>query len=462
MSTAQPDACILCDESSDRKAYEKPLQELQLEPEGALTDCSVADGLLGTNKQANEPRTEAFCQPTPDSDTTTIASVIPTEDTAVSNGTITRNEDPINGNEAKGTEPVEQHHDPIVVKELSVKSIDDKAKAEEQNAVRRNSLGNGQSVVKEVAVMETGHTADADDQINSLDTGHVNCEKRIGSEDSAHVASFEDCAQVISSENPVQVVDKDPCHGSLHKNIKIKSKKHVSSPIVNFCFGSKQLLLASLKPRKRRKHKRARRRSTSDANAESIADDQQTSTSETVFTNGISRKSHRRKRSRNTASYDDAQIQMYNKKQNLGNSCAAELTMDNKASKGATLGGAELASSCPSSVSNLVSGKCGGTDEKGSWHFNLLTRGLRVPQWDDDDMPNTKVGDLQHSSSTSIGYVLDERDEEYDRGRRKKVSKSKRGFSGPNPFQEEENIRSRHHGSGGDYKLSRPDRDTSF
>ncbi|CAN6252961.1 unnamed protein product [Urochloa humidicola] len=447
MSTAQPDAYILCDESSDQNAYEKPLQELQLEPDGALTDCSVADGLLGTKKQANEPRTEAFCQPTPDSDTATTASVIPTEDTTVSNGTITRNEDSINGNEAKGTEPVKQHHDPIVVKELSVKSIDDKAKAEEQNAVRRNSLGNGQSMVKEVAVMETGHTADADDQtsvqINSLDTGHVNCEKRIGSEDSAHVASFKDCAQVISSENPVQVVDKDPCHGSLHKDIKIKSKKHVSSPIVNFCFGSKQLLLASLKPRKRRKHKRARRRSTSDANAESIADDQQTSTSETVFTDGISHKSHRRKRSRNTASSEDAQIQMYNKKQNLGNSCAAELTMDNKASKGATLGGAELASSCPSCVSNLVSG-CGGTDEKGSWHFNLLTRGLRVPRWDDDDMPNTKVADLQHSSSTSIGYVLDERDEEYDRGRRKKVRKSKRDFQWtPNPFQEEENTRSR-------------------
>ncbi|CAN6245783.1 unnamed protein product [Urochloa humidicola] len=346
MSTAQPDACILCDESSDQKAYEKPLQELQLEPDGALTDsgkdipaafqlCNVADGLLGTNKQANEPRTEAFCQPTPDSDTTTIASVIPTEDTAVSNGTVTGNEDSINVNEGKGTEPVKQHHDPIVVKELSVKSIDDKAKAEEQNATRSNSLGNRQSMVKEVAVMETGHMADADDQtsvqINSLDTGHVNCETIIGSEDSAHVASFEDCAQ----------------------------------------------------------------------------------------------------------------IQMYNKKQNVGNSCAAGLTLGNKASKDATLDGAELASSCPSSVSNPDSGKCGGADEKGSWHFNLLTRGLRVPRWDDDDMPNTKVADLQHSSSTSIGYVLNEWDEEYDRGKRKKVRKSNRDFSGPNPFQEMENIRSR-------------------
>jgi hypothetical protein len=35
------------------------------------------------------------------------------------------------------------------------------------------------------------------------------------------------------------------------------------------------------------------------------------------------------------------------------------------------------------------------------------------------------------------------RDEEYDRGKRKKVRKSMRDFSGPNPFQEVENNRSR-------------------
>ncbi|TKW42026.1 hypothetical protein SEVIR_1G357000v4 [Setaria viridis] len=457
--TAQPDACVLCDANSDQKAYEKPLQELQLESDGALTDsgkgipasafqlCNGADGLLGANEQAIEPQTEVFCKPTPDSDATTIAPFIPTEDTAVSNGTLTGNEDSTSGNEAKGTEPVKQHDGLIVVKELSVKSIDDKVKVEEQTAVRNNSLGDGQSLAKEVSVMETGHMADADDQTfkknNSLDTGHVNCEKKIGSEDSAHVASSEDCAQMMCSENSVQVVDKDPCHGNLHKIIKIKSKKHVSHPAVNFYFGSKQLLLASLKPCKKRKHKRTRRRLTSDANAESTGDDRQTSTSETVLTSGMSRKSHRQKRSRNSASSEDA-VQMYNKKQNLGNSCAAELTLDKKVSKDATLAAAELAaSSCPSSVLNPDSGKCGVTDEKGSWHFNLLTRGLRVPQWDDDDMPNTKAAEMQHSSSTSIGYVLDERDEEYDRGRRKKVRKSKQGFSGPNPFQEMENIRSR-------------------
>ncbi|CAI0394518.1 unnamed protein product [Linum tenue] len=36
----------------------------------------------------------------------------------------------------------------------------------------------------------------------------------------------------------------------------------------------------------------------------------------------------------------------------------------------------------------------------------------------------------------SIGYVADEWDEEYDRGKRKKVRESKEDFSGPNPFQQ--------------------------
>lgn len=180
----------------------------------------------------------------------------------------------------------------------------------------------------------------------------------------------------MCSENSVQVVGKDPCHDSLHKNMKIKSKKHVKHPVVNLCFGPKQLLLASLKPRKERKHKRTRRRFTSSVHTESIAEDQETSTSETVLTSGISHRSHTRKHCQNSASSEDS-VQMYDKKQNLGHSCAVELTMDKKGTEDATLAGAKLASLCPRSMSNPDSGKCEGKGEKGSWHFNLLTRGLR-------------------------------------------------------------------------------------
>ncbi|XP_062220580.1 uncharacterized protein LOC133919988 isoform X2 [Phragmites australis] len=410
-SPGQPDVCIY-DASCDQKACEKPLQELQLEPDGALTDsgkdipaaafpiCNGADGLLGANEQVNEPRTDPFCKPTPDIDTTTIAEVIPTEDTAVSNGTISSNEDLTSDNEAKETEPVKQHDGLVVVKELSAKNIDDKVNAEEQASVLNNTLEDGKALVKELSVMDTDHMAEAEEQTsvlnNSLDIGLVDSEKKICSEGSAHVVCSEDCAQAICSEDSVQVLDKGPCDGSLHRKMEIKSKKHVKYPVVNLFFGSKRLLFTSLKPHKKRKHKKTKRRSGSSMDIESIANDQQTSTSETVLTGGC--KSHRWKRSRNTASSEDG-VQIFNKKQNLGDSSASELTMDKKDSKDETLASAELASSCPSSVANPGSGKCAYTNEKGSWHFNLLTRGLReitVPRWDDNGMPNTMATELQY------------------------------------------------------------------
>ncbi|XP_062221710.1 ubiquitin carboxyl-terminal hydrolase 23-like isoform X3 [Phragmites australis] len=509
-SQREPDACILHDASCDQKTCEKTLRDLQLKSDGSLTDsgkdiaavsfpiCNGSDGLLGANNQATEPQTDPFCKPTSDSDTVTIAQIIPTEDTAVSNETVSTHEDSTSGNEAKETEPIKQHDEVAVVKERSVKIIDEKENADEQASLPNkledgqalvkklsvmdtdrtadaeeqasvpNKLEDGQALVKELSVMDTDHMADAEEQAlvkelsvmdtdhmagadeqisvqnNLLDIGQVNSENKI-SEDSAQVVCSEDCAQAMCSEDSVQVLDKYPCHGNLHKNMKIKSKKHVKYPVVNLFFGSKQLLLASLKVRKKRKQRRTKKQSRSSMDIESIANDQQTSTSETVLTSGISCKSYRRKRSHNTASSEDG-AQIFYKKQNLGDSIsAADRTMDKKDSKDATLASAELASSCPSSVANADSGKCTYTNENVSWHFNLLTRGLReitVPRWDDNDMPNTTAKELQYLSSTSIGYVLDEWNEEYDRGRRK-VRKSKGDFSGPNPFQETASIRSR-------------------
>lgn len=86
-SPAEPDVITL----HDQKAYEKPLQEQQLEPDGAFADsgevtpaafptCNGADGLLGSNGQASEPRTDPFCKPTLDiSNTAAIVQIIPTK-----------------------------------------------------------------------------------------------------------------------------------------------------------------------------------------------------------------------------------------------------------------------------------------------------------------------------------------------------------------------------------------------
>jgi len=71
--------------------------------------------------------------------------------------------------------------------------------------------------------------------------------------------------------------------------------------------------------------------------------------------------------------------------------------------------------------------------------MSMLTRGLEetvVSHWDGIELPPCQTAASNNVESTSIGYVLDEWDEEYDRGKRKKVRQFKQIFDGTNPFQE--------------------------
>ncbi|XP_010536980.1 PREDICTED: ubiquitin carboxyl-terminal hydrolase 23 [Tarenaya hassleriana] len=68
--------------------------------------------------------------------------------------------------------------------------------------------------------------------------------------------------------------------------------------------------------------------------------------------------------------------------------------------------------------------------------LSILTRGLPetvVAKWDDQELPYRIT--RSESENVNIGYVADEWDEEYDRGKRKKVKSNKVDFGGPNQFQ---------------------------
>ncbi|XP_022729771.1 ubiquitin carboxyl-terminal hydrolase 23-like isoform X2 [Durio zibethinus] len=73
-------------------------------------------------------------------------------------------------------------------------------------------------------------------------------------------------------------------------------------------------------------------------------------------------------------------------------------------------------------------------------HMQVLTQGLgetTVARWDDMDFESpAQTVEANGSESLKIGYVLDEWDEEYDRGKRKKIRQNKHNFGGPNPFQQ--------------------------
>ncbi|KAL7601852.1 hypothetical protein Lser_V15G23820 [Lactuca serriola] len=74
--------------------------------------------------------------------------------------------------------------------------------------------------------------------------------------------------------------------------------------------------------------------------------------------------------------------------------------------------------------------------------LHLLTRGLddrTVPRWDEGESTTSHI--RERKRDLTIGYIGDEWDEEYDRGKRKKVRISKTEFDGKNPFQDIANER---------------------
>ncbi|KAL9326087.1 hypothetical protein ACSQ67_006732 [Phaseolus vulgaris] len=71
--------------------------------------------------------------------------------------------------------------------------------------------------------------------------------------------------------------------------------------------------------------------------------------------------------------------------------------------------------------------------------MSMLTRGLEetvVARWDDIELPSSRPLESKNDKFVSIGYVGDEWDEEYDKGKRKKIRGIKHSFGGPNLFQE--------------------------
>uniref|UniRef100_A0A3B6QJK7 USP domain-containing protein n=1 Tax=Triticum aestivum TaxID=4565 RepID=A0A3B6QJK7_WHEAT len=507
VSSAQPDVIVPHNSSCDPKAYEKPLQEQQPESDGAFTDsgkgsiaalpiCNGGDGMLEENHQASEPRTDPCGEQTLNtSKPAESAEIKKTKHMmlSVSNGTMSSREDLTCCNEAKESAESGKQPDEIAMEELSAEStgaITNAVEQQMQASMQNNDLVAGQahsethvysevsaqaicpevsaqaicpevcarsvcpevcgqSVCPEVSAQAMCPEVSAQ-AICPEDPAQAICPEvsaqAICPEVPAQVICPEASAQAICPEDPAQVLDKDPCHGNFRTMKDLKSKKHTDYSTVHLLFVSKQPLLAALKLHKKRKHKRAKRQSIDNG---ITADDQQTSTSETVFTKDISCKSHRRrKRSRASASSDNG-IEISTKKPHLieRSSSAADLPVDKKDDKDATLASAELPGACVSSVPDQTDSRnSADANERVPSHFDLLTRGLSeitVPLWDDIDMSRRK-SEFQYPRRTeSIGYVLDEWDEEYDRGKRKKVRKPREESNGPNPFQEAADVRAR-------------------
>uniref|UniRef100_A0A0E0DY00 Ubiquitin carboxyl-terminal hydrolase n=1 Tax=Oryza meridionalis TaxID=40149 RepID=A0A0E0DY00_9ORYZ len=369
-------------------------EELQPKVDGLTDTSSLGNGnaiLSERNKQTSQHQ-NPFSMPAShgkDTGAGLAAQTFPTKDAIVSNGVVPSSRDPISSEKVCGLQK-------------SIKQ-DDKT-------------------VKELPMSE-----------NNIVSGleQVNARKQ------------------ISSEVSMKVVAADSCNSNTPKRVDLKSKKLVRYPVMNMWLGPRQVMLGSLKVQKKKKCNRTRRRSVvckDMANATCSGNntsEQQASTSTTTLSETVQCTPRGRKRA-----YDSDSPKNNNRKQNKQDVVGAdtgsgELNMDKRNAISETAASAELLKLGPGSFANQEHSRNNVNAKLGvPRHFTVLTRDLAevtVPCWDDVAVSNAEARESKHSESKSIGYVLDEWDEEYDRGKTKKIRNSKEDYGGPNPFQEEAN-----------------------
>ncbi|KAF8033764.1 hypothetical protein BT93_C0123 [Corymbia citriodora subsp. variegata] len=242
-----------------------------------------------------------------------------------------------------------------------------------------------------------------------------------------------------------------PCVKTLPSKPHKKFKKHIKYQFASLHLGSNILLRASLRPRKKHKknkHHRlvAKNLNGKQLNRDLIASDFGPSTSETTEVIPVSSKR------RGSKSYSKKRVSdTCSRMTTSSNGDSLVDVMDGAFRDRTTQSDAVLAtdSSLKKSTSSQSSANLGKSREYESLEdsksdtmqnglMSMLTRGLEetlVAHWDGMEFSPSPTMESNGAGNTGIGYVLDEWDEEYDRGKRKKVRQAKLDFGGPNYFQ---------------------------
>ncbi|KAL5842060.1 hypothetical protein ACOSQ3_012663 [Xanthoceras sorbifolium] len=240
---------------------------------------------------------------------------------------------------------------------------------------------------------------------------------------------------------------------SLHVNVpdcaaqrKFKKKPH-KCQTRNIYIGLK-FFKASVVLRKKKKHKKSKLRTLDPQNLiaellmdkDGISSDPGPSKSEKCRSISLN-SSHCRKKSAKGAAQKKVKICNGN---SLVNGINGDLR-DRVYQNGAVLATDEHSQKCASPILEVnrqeaVEPSCSNDCKKDVLQegMNKLTRGLEettIARWDGIEL-NPQISALNGTNSFSIGYVPDEWDEEYDRGKRKKLRQNNHIFGGSNPFQE--------------------------
>ncbi|CAL9046816.1 ubiquitin carboxyl-terminal hydrolase 23-like isoform X1 [Musa acuminata AAA Group] len=250
---------------------------------------------------------------------------------------------------------------------------------------------------------------------------------------------------------PSSFLQEEACgEGKIDKQMGLKPKKLAKYPQVGLHFGRNHLFLSSLnlrlinKFKKRKKPHLSSKNSPKDNNI--ILDSHGASTSEATENVSVHKHSHLEHSCSGLIKADNAKNVKWRKYSN-GESLNVAGGEELNSIKNAVLDPNQLPRTCLDTAEKVLSSRVIDADDKllpRHDFLKLMMGGLKettVPRWDDTELPKLELNGPESSRSTSIGYVLDEWDEEYDQGKRKKLRKCQPSFAGSNLFQETANLK---------------------
>ncbi|TYH60692.1 ubiquitin carboxyl-terminal hydrolase 23 [Gossypium raimondii] len=251
-----------------------------------------------------------------------------------------------------------------------------------------------------------------------------------------------------SSEKKIFKSPSSIPNGSLEIKAPCKkpTKKHLKRQLRNMHIGIKlKIFRASLHMHSKKKHKKSKKRTLKAhvllkdnlLDKDCFPSDLGSSTSEKFSTISLGLIHHRRKKAANKNVNINSGSLMNNingevKERIYQNGTVLASDQQAEGSSGSVL---EANWHNSREIGSFKDGKTGSSPNR-----HVLTKGLgetAVARWNDMDIVSpAQTIEANDSESKGIGYVPDEWDEEYDRGKRKKIRQNKHKFGGANLFQQ--------------------------
>ncbi|MBA0764469.1 hypothetical protein Gotri_013818 [Gossypium trilobum] len=250
-----------------------------------------------------------------------------------------------------------------------------------------------------------------------------------------------------SSEKKIFESPSSIPNGSLEIKAPCKkpTKKHLKHQLRNMHIGIKlKIFRASLHMHSKKKHKKSKKRTLKAhvllkdnlLDKDCFPSDLGSSTSEKFSTISLGLIHHRRKKAadKNVNINSGSLMNNINEVKERIYQNGTVLASDQQAERSS---GSVLEANWHNSreIGSFKDGKTGSSPNR-----HVLTKGLgetAVARWNDMDIVSpAQTIEANDSESKGIGYVPDEWDEEYDRGKRKKIRQNKHKFGGANLFQQ--------------------------